>query len=51
MTLKTDFGWMLSGAVDTKKQHCPETCSLATTGNSSGTGQGFQLGQSSTPLR
>ena len=51
MALKTNFGWVLSGAVNTKKQHSPESCCLATTGAGSGTGQGSHLGQSSTPHR
>ena len=51
MALKSDFGWVLSGAVSTEKQHCPKTCCLVTTGTGSGTGQGSQLEQSSTPFK
>ena len=43
MVLKTDFGWVLSGAVNAEKQQGSETCCLVTTGADSETGQGSQL--------
>ena len=51
MALKTHFGRVLSGAVNSKEQHCPETCCLVTTSTSSGAGQESQLEQSSVPFR
>ena len=45
MALKTDFGWVLSGAVNNKKQKDSETCCLTTLGAGSGIGQDSRFRQ------
>ena len=45
MMLKIFLGWVLSGAVNTRKQQGSETCCLATTRACSRTGQVAQIGQ------